>query len=77
MPTVKVSVDRLTAYQHDDLTDGHDSDLHYHPADRDRANHTGTQTADTISDFTAAVVLATPASSGSGSISRSFMLMGG
>lgn len=34
-----------------DLTDGGDSTLHYHSADRDRANHTGTQTAATISDF--------------------------
>lgn len=34
-----------------DLTDGGDSTLHYHATDRDRANHTGTQTASTISDF--------------------------
>lgn len=34
-----------------DLTDGGDSSLHYHAADRNRANHTGTQTASTISDF--------------------------
>jgi len=34
-----------------DLTDGGDSTLHYHSADRNRANHTGTQTASTISDF--------------------------
>lgn len=34
-----------------DLTDGGDSALHYHATDRDRANHTGTQTASTISDF--------------------------
>lgn len=34
-----------------DLTDGGDSTLHYHSADRNRANHTGTQTALTISDF--------------------------
>ena len=34
-----------------DLTDGGDSSLHYHSTDRDRANHTGTQTASTISDF--------------------------
>lgn len=34
-----------------DLTDGGDSTLHYHSADRSRANHTGTQTASTISDF--------------------------
>lgn len=34
-----------------DLTDGGDSTLHYHSADRARANHTGTQTASTISDF--------------------------
>ena len=34
-----------------DLTDAGDSSLHYHSADRNRANHTGTQTASTISDF--------------------------
>lgn len=35
-----------------DLTDGGDSTLHYHATDRNRSNHTGTQTASTISDFT-------------------------
>lgn len=34
-----------------DLTDGGDSTLHYHASDRARSNHTGTQTASTISDF--------------------------
>jgi len=34
-----------------DLTDGGDTTLHYHSTDRDRTNHTGTQTASTISDF--------------------------
>jgi len=34
-----------------DLTDSGDSSLHYHSTDRARANHTGTQTASTISDF--------------------------
>ena len=34
-----------------DLTDGGDTALHYHSADRARAVHTGTQTAATISDF--------------------------
>lgn len=38
-----------------DLTDSGDSTLHYHSNDRDRANHTGTQTASTISDFTSSV----------------------
>jgi hypothetical protein len=33
------------------LTDGSDTTLHYHATDRARANHTGTQTASTISDF--------------------------
>lgn len=36
-----------------DLTDGNDSTLHYHAADRSRANHTGTQLLATISDVTA------------------------
>ena len=35
----------------DDLIDGGDSTSHFHASDRDRANHTGTQTASTISDF--------------------------
>lgn len=34
-----------------DLTDGGDSTLHYHASDRNRANHTGTQTSATISDL--------------------------
>jgi hypothetical protein len=37
-----------------DLTDAGNSTLHYHSADRDRANHTGTQLAATISDFSTA-----------------------
>lgn len=41
----------LTLTQHTDLTDGGDSTSHYHTSDRDRSNHTGTQTASTISDF--------------------------
>ena len=40
----------LSQTQHTDLTDGGDSTLHYHSADRNRANHTGTQTLSTISD---------------------------
>ena len=35
-----------------DLTDGGDSSLHYHSSDRSRSNHTGTQSADTITDGT-------------------------
>jgi hypothetical protein len=34
-----------------DLTDLGDTALHYHSTDRARVNHTGTQTASTISDF--------------------------
>lgn len=45
----------LTALQARDLTDGGDSALHYHAADCDRANHTGTQASSTISDFATAV----------------------
>jgi len=37
------------------LTDNGETTLHYHASDRDRANHTGTQTASTISDFDAEV----------------------
>jgi len=45
----------LTAVNKTDLTDAGDSILHFHAADRARANHTGTQLASTISDFDAAV----------------------
>lgn len=38
-----------------DLTNGGDSILHYHESDRNRANHTGSQLAETISDFSEAV----------------------
>lgn len=41
----------LTSAQQLDLTDGGDSTSHFHATDRARANHTGTQTASTISDF--------------------------
>jgi len=41
----------LSAARHTDLTDGGDSTLHYHASDRARANHTGTQTRSTISDW--------------------------
>lgn len=44
-------IDALTATEVVDLTDAGDSTLHYHATDRARANHTGTQTASTISDF--------------------------
>ena len=45
----------LTQANHTDLTDRTDTTLHYHATDRDRANHSGTQTAATISDFDAEV----------------------
>ncbi len=48
------SYTHLTAVNHTDLTDAGDTTLHYHSADRARANHTGTQLASTISDFTEA-----------------------
>nr|BDD47669.1 hypothetical protein 18 [bacterium] len=41
----------LTNAQYTDLTDGLSSSLHYHSSDRNRSNHTGTQTAASISDF--------------------------
>lgn len=44
----------LTATDHTDLTDSGNSALHFHSSDRARANHTGTQLATTISDFTEA-----------------------
>jgi hypothetical protein len=48
----------LTSVHKTDLTDGGDSVLHYHSADRARAGHTGTQLAATISDFDSAAVTA-------------------
>ena len=44
----------FAAAQKTDLTDGGDSALHFHSADRARAGHTGTQLASTISDFASA-----------------------
>ena len=44
-------VNNITDANATDLTDGGDTALHYHTSDRNRANHTGTQTASTISDF--------------------------
>jgi hypothetical protein len=44
------SYTHLTATNHTDLTDAGDSTLHYHAADRARANHSGTQLLATISD---------------------------
>jgi hypothetical protein len=38
----------LTSARHTDLTDGGDSTLHFHATDRARANHTGTQNANTV-----------------------------
>lgn len=34
-----------------DLTDGNDSTLHYHPTDRDRTNHTGTQPISSVTNL--------------------------
>ena len=45
----------LSSIQKTDLTDSGDSSLHYHSSDRNRANHTGTQIASTISDFSTTV----------------------
>lgn len=44
----------ITATNLNILDDGVDTTLHFHASDRNRANHTGTQTASTISDFTEA-----------------------
>jgi hypothetical protein len=46
----------LTGAQNAALTSGGDTDLHFHSSDRNRANHTGTQSASTISDFAIAVL---------------------
>lgn len=53
--TTTVQTDGLTASQRIDLTDGGDSTAHYHAADRDRANHTGTQPASTITGLQALI----------------------
>lgn len=44
----------ITAANLNALDDGVDTTLHFHAADRARGNHTGTQTASTISDFNTA-----------------------
>jgi len=41
----------LTEEEHDDLTGGNQTDIHFHNSDRDRSNHTGSQPASTIIDF--------------------------
>lgn len=45
----------LTQAIYNDLTDGGDSTLHYHSADRNRANHTGTQAISTITGLDVAL----------------------
>lgn len=44
----------MTAANLNTLDDGVNTTLHFHDSDRSRANHTGTQTASTISDFNSA-----------------------
>lgn len=44
----------ITAANLNALDDGLNTTLHFHSSDRDRANHTGTQLASTISDFSTA-----------------------
>lgn len=51
----------MTVANLNSLDDGVNSTLHFHNTDRDRANHTGTQTASTISDFTTAAQTVAPA----------------
>lgn len=46
----------LSSEQVTDLTDGGDSSLHYHSSDRNRANHSGTQLASTINNFSSSVL---------------------
>jgi hypothetical protein len=45
----------VTIAQAQSLTSNGNNALHYHDSDRNRANHTGTQTSATISDFAATV----------------------
>lgn len=45
----------MTVADLNSLDDGVDSTLHFHASDRNRANHTGTQTASTISNFASTV----------------------
>ena len=52
---IGAEVNNISDINATDLTDAGDSTLHYHVADRVRANHTGTQLAITISDFEAEV----------------------
>lgn len=45
----------MTTANLNSLDDGVNSNLHFHDSDRNRTNHTGTQVASTISDFSEAV----------------------
>jgi len=45
----------LSAATYTGLTSSADTNLHFHSSDRNRANHTGTQLASTISNFTTSV----------------------
>lgn len=72
----------LSAAQKAELTNRGDSGLHYHSSDRNRANHTGTQTSDTISDLDSFVQAritsagSSSSSTSSASLLRSMLLMG-
>ena len=48
--TQATAIAAFNATQWTDLTDNGDTTIHYHASDRNRANHTGTQTLATISD---------------------------
>ena len=48
--TQSTAIASFNATQWTDLTDNGDTTIHYHSSDRDRINHTGTQTLATISD---------------------------
>jgi len=52
------SYSHLTSGQLTGLVGGSSTDIHFHPADRSRANHTGQQLAASIVDFNAAVAAA-------------------
>jgi hypothetical protein len=51
-----------------DLTDGGDSTLHYHAADRNRGTHTGTQAASTITGLAAVATSGAKADVGLGNV---------
>jgi len=66
----------ITVANLNSLDDGLNSTLHFHDADRARANHTGTQLAATISDFSHALLSAEHNDTLAAAVSRGSVIVG-